>query len=77
MEALRAQVLLHYRGRTISADDVHGLIDHAPALRIPDGMSPNCMGTFFSTWDRAEKVGMIRSVRDGSNGNLIFTWRIW
>lgn len=77
LTALRAQVLLHYRGQTITADELWNLMAHAPALRIPDGMSPNVLGGFFVDWPHAVRTGGYRrSTREGSHGNLLVEWRI-
>lgn len=77
LSALRAQVLLHYRGREVTTDDIWRLMEHAPDLRIPDGMSSNVLGTFFVGWPHAHKTGGYRrSERDGAHSNLLTVWKI-
>ncbi len=77
MRQLRAAVRRRHRGETITADQVHAIIDEHPELRIPDGMSPNVMGSFFSTWACAERTdGFRRSKREGTHGNPLIAWRI-
>lgn len=43
-------------------------------VKLPEGASPNLMGSLFSGWERATAVGWKRSKRDGAHGNLIRTW---
>lgn len=75
--ALRAQVLLHFRGRSITSDDLWALMEHSPALRIPDGMSPNVLGGFFTGWKHAKNTGRyVRSERPGAHRNLLTVWAI-
>lgn len=45
-------------------------------VKLPEGASPNVLGTLFSGWNRAEPVSWTRSKREGSHGNLLRTWRI-
>lgn len=75
--ALRTAVLNRYRGHVISTDDVWRVMEGDPSLRIPDGMSSNVLGGFFTDWPHAEKTGhYLRSERDGSHGNLLTIWRL-
>lgn len=75
--ALRAHVLVAYRGCRITTDDVWREMQIRPELRIPDGMSSNVLGRFFTGWPHAIKTGEYRrSERDGANANLLTVWHI-
>lgn len=78
LERVRHLVAGHYAGTgiTVTADDVHRIMDQY-RIGLPEGASPNCLGTFFSGWNRARSTGhMVRSKRAGSNGNPLLQWII-
>lgn len=56
--------------------------DHAWAtmtrwgISLPEGASPNCLGSLFSGWSRATPKGWTRSKRDGAHANLLRQWQI-
>lgn len=77
MRQLRAAVRRRHKGETITTDEVWSLMHAEPTLRVPDGMSANVLGSFFSDWPLATKTGDYRrSERPGSHGNLLTLWYV-
>lgn len=59
----------------ISTDEAWSAMERY-GIRIPEGCSPNVLGSLFSGWDRAQPIGWTRSKRPGANANLLRTWVI-
>jgi hypothetical protein len=72
-EWLRGYALAHLT--PVSTDDLWRAMDRGLVPPIPEGSSPNVLGSVFSGdpagWRR---VGFARSTRNGANGNLISEW---
>lgn len=62
-------------GTAVSTDEAWSAMERY-GIRIPDGCSPNVLGSLFSGWSRAKPVGWTRSKRPGANANLLRTWTI-
>lgn len=62
-------------GYVISTDEAWAAMERY-GIRIPEGCSPNVLGSLFSGWERATPVGWTRSKRPGANANLLRTWEI-
>lgn len=75
LEDLRTAFLQAHRGRTVTTDDVWRFMA-AHGLELPDGVSSNALGSFFSGWSIAHPVGWTRSSRPEAHGNLLRTWSL-
>lgn len=60
-------------GTAISTDEAWSAMERY-GIKLPEGASPNVLGSLFSGWERARAVGWTRSKRLGANGNLLRTW---
>ncbi len=70
---LRAYARAHLS--PVSTDDLWRAMDKGLVPPIPEGSSPNVLGSVFSGDPRGWRpVGWERSRRDGSHGNLLRTW---
>lgn len=59
----------------VSTDDLWRAIERGAVPPIPEGQSPNVLGSVFSGDPRGwRRTGFVRSRREGANGNLISEW---
>ena len=77
MAAWRRWLREHARAlqRPVTTDDLWRAMDRGQVPPIPEGSSPNVLGSVFSG-DPAgwRAVGWERSTREGSNGNALRSW---